>query len=454
MKALLLGLMVLIHSLSSFAQNNSELLAREQLIGTAELERELISDLDLRLKLNSLILEVASEVDREHPQLSPWTDGGKLTSIFKEKGERFANFYLERMDSLGPQQKSLFRKAWQQIKWENIVSLFKRTTLGVQTMFKRKGFGIVIAMVMGFVSDYTVPIILTNLGLPWLIPVSAITPYQVIYSTLPQKITELRIRFKVKKSLGGDQAYQAYMRQERTTREALKQMSEENILIPLIDRGSSQVDALNLRRNSWFKSFINRMGFNNNAFSFTTLKKFIDSEDITDSYIERTLAHPRLRRWQKAALIATHLHEIMPEEKRILFKQRFDKNFIRINSFSPWDGFEGWTKKLLKAKSVKQINDLLFEVPRGTPTRLVLEVWEDIILPHYATETSLNYFKYRKLVEEFASTRAELLVNSQEAWNLSTHQALIRYVGNSLGDKAFSDCSNDGQTVLRFLLSN
>ncbi len=454
MKIVIIGLAVLFNSFFIHAQDLSDLAAREQLIGTRELERELIGDLELRLKLNSLILEVATQIDREHPGLSPWNDGGKLTSIFKQKSERLSDFYLERFDSLGPEQKSLFKKAWQQIKWENLVELFKRSTLGIQTMFKRKGFGIVIAIFMGFVSDYTVPIILTNLGLPWLIPVSAITPYQVIYSLLPQKVTELKIRFKVKNSLGGDKAYQAYMHQERATREALKAMSDDNILVPLIDQGSSQVTAINLRQNNWFKNFLNRMGFNNDAFSYPTLKKFLENESISDDYIEQVMTHPRYKKWYKAALVAVHLQETLDEEKRILFRQRFDKNFINIQSFLPWDGFENWTKKLLKAKSVAEINTIMFEIPRGTPTRVILEVWQDIILPHYATETSLNYFKYRKLIEDFTSTRAVILSSGQEAWSLGTHQSLIRYVSQSLGDKAFSNCENSGQTILKFLLSN
>ena len=453
MKIVIIGLTVLFNSFFIHAQDLSDLAAREQLVGTRGLERELMSDLELRLKLNSLILEVATQIDREHPGLTPWNDGGQLTAIFKEKSERLADFYIERMDSLGPEQKSNFKKAWQLIKWENLVDLFKRTAVSVQTMFKRKGFGIVIAIFMGFVSDYTVPIILTNLGLPWLVPLSAVTPYQVVYSMIPQKITDLRIRLKVKDSLGGNKAYQAYLSQETATREALKAMRDDNILVPLIDEGSSRVTAISLRQNNWFKSFLNRMGFNNDAFSFTTLKKFLDKENISDEYIEQVLTHPQYKRWYKASLIAVHLQEVLDEDKKILFKQRFDKNFIQIQSFSPWDGFEDWTKKLLKAKSVADINSIMFEVPRGTPTRLVLEVWQDIILPHYATETSLNYFNYRKLVEDFASTRASIISEGQEAWSLATHQSLIRYVSQSLGDKAFSNCENSGQTILKFLIS-
>ena len=159
MNHVIMGLVVLLHSFFVHAQDLSDLAAREQLIGTAQLERELISDMELRLKLNSLILEVATQIDRDHPGLTPWNDGGQLTKIFKEKSERFAEFYLERMDSLGPEQKTLFKKAWQLIQWGNLVDVFKRSSLGIQTMFKRKGFGIVVAIFMGFVSDYTLSLI-------------------------------------------------------------------------------------------------------------------------------------------------------------------------------------------------------------------------------------------------------------------------------------------------------
>lgn len=454
MNHVIMGLIVLLHSFFIHAQDLQQLAQQEQLIGTAALERELISDMELRLKLNSLILEVGSQIDRDHPGLSPWNDGGQLTKIFKDKSDRFMDFYLERLDSLAPEQKSLFKKAWQLIQWENLVEVFKSSSLGIQTMFKRKGFGIVVAVFMGLVSDYTIPFILTNLGLPWLIPISALTPYQVLYSAIPQKITDLRIRLKVKNSLGGDRAYQAFMRQERVTREALKAMRDDTILIPLMDEGSSQVTAINLRQNNWFKSFLTRMGFNQNAFSFTTVKRFIEKENLNDDYLTRVINHPRLKRWQKASMMATHLYETMNEENRLLFKEKFDKSFIRLQSFSPWEGFEDWTKKLLRAKSVEEINTLMFEVPRGTPTRLVLEIWQDIILPHYSTKTSLNYSSYRKLVEDFASVRATLLTHSEEAWSISTHQAMIRYVSSSLGNKAFSNCENSGQTILRFLLTN
>lgn len=454
MKEFLLSFLFILHSLSAIAQERNSLEAREQLIGTQALERELISDLDLRLKLNSLIIEVANQIDREHPGLNPWQDGGKLAEIFRDKSKVFADFYLERMSSLAPEKKNLFQKSWQSIKWENIVDLFKRTTLGVQTLFKRKGFGIAIAVLLGFLSDYTIPIILSNIGAPWLIPISAVMPYQLLYSMLPQKVIELQIRFKVQRSLGGQKAYRAYMHQERATREALKKMRDDTILIPIVDSGSSQVEALSVRQTNWFKSYLNRIGFNDSQFSLSTLKRFIDKNNIRDDYIARTMQHPRLKRWQKAALIATHLQESMDEELKIAFRERFDKSFTQLKSFAPWDGFEAWTKELLKAKSIERINELFHEVPRGTPTRLVLEVWQDIILPHYASQTSLNYFAYRKLVEDFASTRAVIITNGNEAWGLAAHQALIRYVGQSLDDKAFKKCQNNGQQVLRFLIAN
>lgn len=453
MKEIILSISILLSTFSSLANESAALIDQEQLIGTKKLEAELIDDLNHRLKLNSLILEVASEIDDENPNFSPWRDGEKLEKIMRDKSEKFSDFYLKRMDSLGPQQKSLFQKAWKNIQWNNLVDVFKRSSLGIQTMFKRKGFGIVVAIFMGFVSDYTIPIILSNIGAAWLIPISLVMPYQVLYAMLPQKVNQLQLRFKVRNSLGSQTAYRAYLAQEKSTRAALKNIPNESILIPIQTLNSGHVLSVSVGQSTWFKSFVQRMGFYENALSLTTLKRFLSANSVEDNYIKEMLAHPRLKSWQKAALITTHLQESMNEEMLIKFRTQFDKNFVLMKSLSPWSGFEDWSKELLTATSIARINELLLEIPHGTPNRLVLKVWDEIVLPHYATKSNLNYFKYRRLLENFETTKAAILTSGTEAWNLATHQKLIRYIGRSLGDKAFVNCQNSGQKVLHFLLN-
>lgn len=440
-------------SFTSQAQASDALTAREQLIGTVKLEQELIADLDLRLKLNSIILEVASQIDQEHPGLSPWQDSAKLEKIFKSKAAAFEKLYLDRIESLGPEKISLFKKIWRSIAWSNLVDVFKRSTLGIQVMFKRQGIGIAIAVFMGFVSDYTIPFILTNVGAPWLIPISAVIPYQILYSMLPQKTTELKIRHKIRSSLGGQANYQAFMRQEMATREALKSMREDSILLSVNFNQEVPDEILSVRKNSWFRSFIQQMGFNERDFSYATLRRFLRDNNIEDDYIKRMIEHPRLERWQKAALIASHLQETMGEEQRLAFRTRFDNSFLQIKASLPWDGFEQWTKDVLRAKSVREINHLFFQIPEDTPTRLILEVWQDVILPHYATQTNLNYFRYRSLIENFAATKAQILTTEAPTWSISTHQQLLRYLGRSMRNDSFTNCKNSGQQVLQFLLS-
>ncbi len=452
-RAAMRWLLIFLFSLQLVAPVRAQVLERERLVGTQALDQELLGQLDLRLKLNSLILEVAAQIDREHPALTPWMPEDRITAVFKEKAKHYAEFYLARIDNLGPQQKSVFLRAFEKIQWHNIVKLWKQSSLGIQTMFKRKGFGIAIAIILGLVSEYMVPLILTNLNLHWLLPIAPFIPYQVIYSLVPKKIIDLRIRLKLSRSLGGHRAYQAYMHQEKLVRANLKKMKVDDLLLPL-GENLHATEVVSLGHSRWFKSLIQRFGFNDSTFTYTTLRSFMRENEIHDDYIKMIVEHPRMKDWQKAALITPHLFETLEEEKLTLFRERFDKSILQLRSLSPWEGFEKWTGDLLRAKSVAEINQLLLEVPPGTPSRLILDVWDKIVLPKYASHTKFNYFHYRRLVEDFSVMRAEILNNAQEGWNLSVHQKFLHYLGTSVGDKAFTDCQNSGQQVLRFLLTN
>src|SRR5690606_31945743 len=143
----------------------------------------------------------------------------------------------------------------------------------------------------------------------------------------------------------------------------------------------------------------------------------------------------------------------MDGEQRLAFTKRFSQSFYHISAMKPWDGFEDWTKSLLKARSIAEINQILLQVPEGTPTRLILQVWQDVILPHYATKADVGYFSYRRLVEDFAATRALILSNEEALWNISSHQRLLNYLGKSMNDQGFIKCQNSAQKVLRFLVA-
>lgn len=416
-------------------------------------EAELIQDLDLRLRLNSLILEVADQIDAENPSLSLWQDNVKLSEIFEDKAKQFGEFYLKEMSSLAPEQKSLFRQAWSKIRWNNIIELMRKSYVGVKAFFKRKSFGIAIAITLGIVSEYIVPLVVSNLGLHWLLPITPFIPYQVLYSMVPQKIIDLQIRYKVSKSLGGQQQYQAYMHQESALRANIKKMKSNEILIP-VNAEEHLSETISLTQNGWFKKLLQRVGLNDQVLTYTTLNRFLEENALQDDYILMIAEHPRMKSWQKASLMITHIYESFDQDKLALFREHFDRHILELKSMAPWEGFEQWIKKMLRTTSVQEVNDLLSEIPERTPTRLILGAWDKIILPMQSSQTHYSYGKYRRLVEDYAAMRAIVLNQGFEEWNMEVHQKFVQYLGHAVGDQKFKDCRNQPQQILRFLIAN
>jgi hypothetical protein len=419
-----------------------------------EVEQELIKEIDLRLKLNSLILEVATQIDQEYPHLKAWQNDDELITVFRRKGQVYADFYLENIHELSATQKNLFRRIWDSIQWPQLVKLYRQTNQGIQTFFKKRGIGVGVAIFLGLASEYITPLILSQIGATWLIPIFAFMPYQLIYSLFPKQIIKFRIRSRVARSLGGQFAYQAYLKQEKLSRQALKSVTTDSILIPLRNHVDGTTQAINLKRTRWFKSLLQRLGIRDEGFSYTRLKRFLDEYKIEDVYINQMLNNSSLKDWQKAALITSHLYEDLDSPHLQAFKKRFADSFLELKTMQTWNGFEDWAHKLLNAQDVETINHLLKEIPKETPNRLILDVLDKVLLPHYASQRVMSYSHYRRLIEDFNVLKAEVLVTSGVNWSMETHHKFLNYFARSFQNQNFLNCQNAPQKILRFLISH
>ena len=126
-------------------------LSLAQEIGSSnQLFSKVQSELDLKLKLNSIVMEVSHEIDRENSHKTArevLEDKNDLSKILKKHSATFINFYRDNL-KVPDGKKSIFVKAFNRLKWDRIVEIVPKVHLGIHTFFRKHGFGVAIAFIL------------------------------------------------------------------------------------------------------------------------------------------------------------------------------------------------------------------------------------------------------------------------------------------------------------------
>ncbi|MGZ3809755.1 MAG: hypothetical protein ACXVCE_16855, partial [Bacteriovorax sp.] len=168
----------------------------------------------LRAEFISVMIQAGEDIDRNvKVDKAIFDQPEKMMTLLQEKILVYHRFYEEALQ-IPTEKKEIFKKGFQSLNWEKISAIFKKTHIGVEIFFKRKGFGLGIAIMAGFLCEYLVPAILIHIGLAHLIPLSMMTPWSTVYSFVPGGIQKTKIRKMLNEALGGKAQVEAYLEQE------------------------------------------------------------------------------------------------------------------------------------------------------------------------------------------------------------------------------------------------
>lgn len=425
--------------------------------------RKIKSDIDFSVEFTSLILRVGQQIDDDLKEKGSVQDArvddflyatdSKIESILKEKVSYYAQFYEENIDI--PKGKiEKFKYYLSRVNWSELIPIIKKSFVGLSGFFKRKGVGIVVAMFVGQVMEYTVYFSLYTLGLSKLIPLSMAIPYGTLLTLVPSVEERFRIKRKMTALLGGRDQYRAYQLQMKKSLEKLKMKKQDQILFPLRlpDTPEDAVDALVLSKKSWWHSLLTRLGLNPKDLSYPSLNLYMLMNQIEDEYIiwvkdSDALTHP-----MKTALIVEHLMTTLDGKDRLKFQKRFANNFTQVKRSHYWRALEDWTLEIMQAKNVDDIRRQMASIPYGVTPQQILELWENIILPHYSTSLDFKYTSYRRLKEKITLLKGLSYQENQPNWNKIFFEKFDEILLDSL-KIALPPCKHPEGKALKILLA-
>ncbi|MDC1174698.1 hypothetical protein OAT67_04865, partial [Bacteriovoracaceae bacterium] len=259
--------------------------------------------------------------------------------------------------------------------------------MGLKSFFKRRGFSVVLAMAMGLVSEWVVPAILIKIGLSYLLPVSMITPWSFMYLSIPNAIDKTLLKRKITKELGGKLQYQAYKAQRQATYDVLKLSNPDQLILPLAQE-NNVIHAVVIPKQSTWNSLLTKIGLHPKKLNYQSLKLFLKEHNLEDNYAKWISGNPDFDKSIKVYLIVHHILKNDNEEITSNFKLKFSNHFVSVQNDVNWDVMKNWSKRMLLAPSIEDANILLKQVPEGTSVNEVLQLWQKMFLPEYASRLS------------------------------------------------------------------
>ena len=420
-------------------------------------------ELDFNVEFASLILRVGHQIDSDisgsgdrNAKVEDFLDleNEEIEKILKRRVMEFAEFY-EKNITLPEESKGLFRRYFPLFQWSNLADMFKRSLVGVEGFFKKKGVGVALGIGLGMLCEYSSYFLIYSLGMPQLLPVALATPYGTILSGGPLVYNYFRMKKKITRLLGGKSSFKAYRMQMKESYKKLQMKSPDQILFPLNElptKSDNTVSALVLSKNTWWDAFLTKIGLNPTRLSYPTLKLFTIVHGIDNPAIKWIKEQEGIPYYLKTALITDNILKTAPEDVKNKFLTRFGSQFVEVQRAPYWIALKGWTLDLMKAKDMKTIRRLMAEIPPGVSPHQIIELWERIILPHYATHFDMNYKSYRALKEEVTILKALIIDDGSPNWNSRFYTEFETRMSSALRVQ-LKTCESPEKNILLYLLN-
>lgn len=416
-------------------------------------DQQIEKDLVFQLKFMKLMLQVGEDIDREiGSDQKIFNQPAKMTELLKKKLVVYHKFFESSLQI--PESKKMeFKKYFLALKWEKIVLILKKSHMGMEIFFKKKGPGVAIAIILGFVCKFTIPVILSSMGLSHIIPYVILLPYPIMFSFIPGQLNKLKVKKALTDELGGSVQVAAYFQQQEMTLKALHTKSPSDFIIPISEANNLVENAI-LEKSTVKNIFLEKLGFHKEKLNFKSIKKFLIENHVNDDYVEWVISTKSLDNDLKGILITTHLFSLGDKELESAFKNQFSANILTLKKNSHWDSILAWTQDMTKVHEFDEMLTKLEQAPEEiTPKELAL-IWEEMLLPEYTVNFHMNYSEERSLYVEFDVLKAKLNLSSSNSFDFKTKNEIFTYLKKIKGGSHFEGCHNPPAKIAKFLIKN
>lgn len=433
---------------------------------------KLRNKMNLHIDFVSLVLRVGQRIDQQivkasdetHPNsllpLRQATDSDlislpekRIEEILKDNIMAYAEFYEEKI-GLPNKDKGLFQRIFPQLNWQNITTFLKQEYIKKKGFVKRNGIGVSLGLFIGIACEITTYTSLTMLGLTALLPTAMAIPYGTIISAPALIYQNIRMRLILRETLGSVEAVKAYKYQLKDFYKELN-MKPRDFLFPLENlrpSADNNVHALILRREGFWVNLASLIGLHFRTLNIRSLKLFLTTHNIEDPRVKLILENKAISTPVKVGIISDLLLSSPDEEVANAFKVKFHAQIVELKRFPYWRDLEKWVERLMIAKSFGEVKFLLSDIPEGVSSMHVIELFENIILPHYSVHFPISYGQFRSLKEDIASIKAGIYQQPYGEWNAQNFTLFVEKIGKTLKEP-MRECQEPERSALRYILN-
>lgn len=445
---------------------STNLLADEPAISQLhnEYDIEKIFELKERFKFTSLVLKVGSEIDEKiqtefKSNENPVEHTKRLARILDESMGSYEEFYTEHL-KLDRYQSKKFRDYFRNIEWENVISTFKKTHLGIEVFFKKNGIGLGLAVICGALTEYIVPTILIHIGLAKLIPLSVMTPWSAMYSLIPNLMYKAKVNSLMEETLGTKDRVKFYKSQLEEIAHVFQQENPDFYLIPISTaENSDEIKTLIVHQEPKWKRLFPFIRNRSKDLNFGTLKNFLNENHVDVPYINWVLSHKKIDNELKVAMIANHFYATPESEILELFEKRFAEKVKMIRDVPNPEKLWLWIKAMKNVRTFDELMTTGLRYEGSMSPVLMAQLWEDILMPNYIEKLNIGYSEARDMQLQFEVFKARTISLKSEWPTLSPYERRLKlhhevsFFIQRLGKgKGFKGCQKTNLEVLNFLL--
>ncbi|MBI2606513.1 MAG: hypothetical protein HYW49_10590 [Deltaproteobacteria bacterium] len=397
----------------------------------ADAARELTPEELREIRVTAKITDLWVKFARQYPDESETIqDDPKWERALRPFVEKVIEVDTNDVESLSAAEKIAAklhaRQAMDHFRWKNLFKLIRDARKSMRTTARLHGVGMMSALSASFAAEFMIPLTLTALGHPELVPISVFTPYQLFAISLNTAGNRILIRKQMAKLLGGEENYDKFMLEQRELRAALKITAASELLVPFTTV-SGQTEVASIARTPLHKRIFALLGFNDRSLTFENLLAFCRENRIETALAESLDRTRGLSKVEKTFLLTTQISATATPEQITRFRIKFMESFTA----TPWSsGFEGahkWALGFAHVATIEEALDVLRQVPAGLSPAFVARTWKAVALPMLAENAAavpfwkprkflVSYWSFRRLAKGFLRLEVASEQAAKESW--------------------------------------
>lgn len=408
-------------------------------------------DFKMQAEFTKLMLEVGEQIDREtQNDVNLFNKPEKISGLLKQKILIYEEFFVKSLE-IPKEKKNIFKLAFMSLRWDNVIPLMKKSRVGIEVFFKKKGPGVAAAFIIGDIVKIGLPMILSNIGLSFLAPVVGLAPFSFLFMMIPSYIDKIQLKKTLTEVLGGKIQFEAYQKQQESLLKNMHLHDPTDFIFP-VREDETGVQALILQKETWKNIVYQKLDFNKKALNFQSIQNFLTTNSISDSYIDWVISEEKMDKAVKTIMISSHIFALKDSSIEDKFKLQFSESMVALKGNANWKEAWAWTNEMMKVKSVDEVMVKINEAPASLNPKEVSIIWENFLLPEYTKTFDLSYSEGRLMNTSFPVLKAKLNMSASDSLNERVKNDMFMYFKKIVEGKKFGGCQNSSKKINTFLL--